>query len=103
LAGDYELRITTSGGFGQKHTIKKFSILPKEIDIHLINNEIEFGSTIQINSKLAYGDNFSSFSFTFEDVTSIKTRVNIQDIIIKNTLGLDVTSNYIISNRIIEV
>src|SRR5690606_10966717 len=90
----YELRITTKGTFGEKHSIKSFEIEPQIIELELLHDEIEHGTNIMIHSNLSYEDYIDSFTFTFDDVSLQQTFVEIDNVIIKSKDGMDATHNY---------
>jgi len=96
--GEYKARGYSKGSLGKKRTGKEynFTIVPKNIDVLINENSITYGEMLSVSASLAYNDEIYADEYVYEDISSKKTFVYAQEesIVIKNDLGIDVTSAY---------
>lgn len=98
LVGDYRVRACSKGAFGSVKTGKerKFSIIPKPIDVTIANSEVEYGSLPEVTASLAYKDTIGSVEYLFENVSlqgSNATPIK-ESITVLSASGKDVTNCY---------
>ena len=96
--GDYKIRAVSVGAFGGKTygDVHSFTIQPKEIEITIGQEEVEYGSLPVLSAELAEGDEITCSKFDYADVSSAETTVLpiTEYIKITNSAGEDVTSSY---------
>ena len=102
-AGEYYVRAVTDKAFGKGYSKeKKFIILPKELAITIDSESVVYGSNpLYSVSGLEYNDKIEKISFDFENLKLAKTKVelNVNDLVIKNSEGNDVTTSYSIKTE----
>ncbi len=96
--GDYKIRAVSVGAFGSKTygDVHSFTIQPKEIEITVGQEEVEYGSLPVLSADLAEGDTISCSKFNYADVSNAETTVLpiAEYVKITNATGEDVTSSY---------
>ena len=93
--GDYQLRISSKKVFGRKNEeIVNFEIVPKVIELNINNLEVPFGSPPQLSAEFYEGDYIDSVQFSYEDLSLTETIVNVESLIIKDSLGNIVGTSY---------
>lgn len=100
-AGNYKVRAVSKNVFGGDRYggVFAFSIVPKEIDVKIDQESVEYGSDPAVTADLAYSDRVECTQFVYADVSAQYTQVAAveEGIKIYDEGGTDVTSSYIIN------
>ena len=74
----------------------QFAIGEKNLILEFSEEKLEYGSFPKINNidGLIAGDTIENIDFSYKDLRNEKTEINIEDIVIKNDKGDDVTGFY---------
>ena len=100
-AGNYYVRAVSKGSFGGARYGDElaFKILPKEVDVNVVQDSIVYGDSVSATATLSYGDRLVCESFTFENMLLESTNVTADKATIKinDRNGNDVTDSYIIN------
>jgi len=100
-AGEYEVRSVADATIGTKHSEPvKFTILPKNIDLKIKSNRVNYGEYPIFNTDvLIKGDRIKEYTFTYDDLKANKTlaNLNMASIVIVDENDIDVTASYNIS------
>ena len=98
--GSYQVRAVARRAFGALSYGKThaFTIVPKEIDVAVVQSPTLYGNDPRVSADLAYSDIIACSSFEYEDSYRINTRTTpiIDAIVITDGDGNDVTAHYII-------
>ena len=101
--GEYKVRACSKGSFGwiKRSRERKFSILPRPIEVVVSSPEIIYGDTPIAVGNLKIGDYFGFVDFTYQNVTQESADItpNLETIQILNQWGKDVTNCYSIQVR----
>lgn len=96
--GTYYIRAKTNNLFGMESYSKpiQFAIGEKNLILEFSEEKLEYGSFPKINNidGLIAGDTIENIDFSYKDLRNEKTEINIEDIVIKNDKGDDVTGFY---------
>ncbi|MFA7628625.1 MAG: hypothetical protein WCY37_04460, partial [Candidatus Dojkabacteria bacterium] len=93
-AGNYQVRVSSKGIFGTKTKQYDVVVKPKVLNLALNEQEIMFGGEPSLSADLISGDKIAYVSFIFEDISSTQTNVTINDLIIEDSNGINVTESY---------
>jgi transglutaminase-like putative cysteine protease len=94
-AGDYQVEIKAKQLFGRSNTkIVDFTIEPKSVTLGLSDSTIVFGDDPVLTTTLSEGDYIDNAQFSFEDISQTETSVTVESVVIKNSVGTDVTGSY---------
>ena len=97
-AGEYRVRAVSESVFGGKRYGKThaFSILPKETDVYVAQEKIEYGALPSVTADLAYGDTISCTRFVYADISAEETEVSadLSAIAAQDKEGNDVSACY---------
>lgn len=94
-AGTYQLKITTQKSFRRtKEKIVDFTIKPKETEVILVTENFDYGEQPEIEIELLSTDKVDFYSFSYTDLSSQRTEINLTNIKIVDSNNIDVTSNY---------
>jgi hypothetical protein len=98
LVGNYQVRGKSANNFNDYYygSTHFFSIVPKPVQVNFDQDTILYGETPRISLPLAYQDTLVSFNIEYKDFSKSSTIIetNLDDIVITNTQGLDVTFCY---------
>lgn len=101
--GEYKVRATANGLFGNKHYGKVYSFVlePKEIDVSVIEKEIIYGDMPSVTAELCFSDKISCDGFIYADRVAEFTQIKPDQgkIKIANADGEDVTDAYDINTK----
>ncbi|MBO7303070.1 MAG: hypothetical protein J6U68_02670, partial [Clostridia bacterium] len=96
--GEYKARAMAKNIFGKLRygMVYDFVIKPKEIDVSVAENMIQYGDLPTVEAELAYEDKISCEAVTYSDKFASETMVKpVEETVkIKNADGEDVTKNY---------
>lgn len=96
--GTYYIRAKTNNLFGMESYSKpiQFAIGEKNLILEFSEEKLEYGSFPKINNidGLIAGDTIENIDFSYKDLRNEKTEIHIEDIVIKNDKGDDVTGFY---------
>ena len=101
LPGKYLVRGVSQGAFGKPKYGDEipFTILPKEVDVTVVQSSIVYGDSVSASANLVHGDSLVCESFTFENMlletTSVKADKSAITIIDRE--GNDVTDAYAVN------
>ena len=96
--GEYQVRAVGNTSFGAKRygNVKTVTILPKQIEVSVLEKSIVYGETPTPSADILAGESIVCESFTFDDVTATKTNITPDQGSIKIITedGKDVTDCY---------
>jgi transglutaminase-like putative cysteine protease len=96
--GDYQVRLTSSPIFGKRTQTYDFKILPKKVSIEIKEKITDFKgrqSELSVNTDFLVGeDRIADIKFKFDDLSQNKTGVVVEELVIKDAFGNDVTACY---------
>lgn len=94
-AGEYQVEIKTKQIFGStKSNVRDFTINPKNIVLDIEDLNITFGNSPVISTNLVDGDYIENIDFSYGDISQTETSVTIESLVIKDSLGNDVSNSY---------
>ena len=98
LVGKYEVRAKSKASFGQNRYTEsvELSIVPKKIDVHIVESGIVYGEYPTVSAILVGKDRIECEEYIFEDPTATTTNVEAkyESVKIYNAKDKDVTSCY---------
>ena len=98
-AGEYRVRAVSEDIFGGKRYGKTyaFTILPRETEVLVSQNSVEYGSLPAVKADLAYGDTIHCTHFVYADISAAETEVIADEsaIVALDREGNDVSGCYI--------
>ncbi len=97
--GEYLVRGVSKNGFGIKRYSEEtaFTIIPKNVDLFVKNQQTTYGDKPTLYGNLINGDKVEGGTFEYIDkVTNVKTPITLLDgtLTFKNTSGEDITGAY---------
>ena len=96
--GQYNYRYYSYGAFNVKYSdVKTFSIIPRRVDIKILEDAIIYGNKPHIEHEdLMFDDKVKQFNAIFKDLTTIKTDVYVEksSVVIVDGNGSDITYCY---------
>ena len=101
-AGTYECRPTGETVAGTKRVgeVKRFEILPREVEVSVVGDALSYGETPEFFAELPYGDVLQVQEYTVEHIgNTFSVTFDAESIVARNTKGEDVTSSYVFSAR----
>lgn len=95
-AGTYEVRACSKNSFGGTYysQYKTFTIAKKESPLSIVGDQLTYGEKPKISMDMAPGDQIASFDYDYDDINKDNPIVTIKDVVIKDSVGKNVTSNY---------
>ncbi len=101
--GRYEVKVISNKPFKHNEDRYEFTIYPKDVNLTIVNNNVEFAKNPEISIDLIDGDKISYLSFSYADPSQTDTIANGYNISIANSVGEDVTKFYNINFKETEV
>ena len=95
-AGTYEVRACSKNSFGGTYysQYKTFTIAKKESPLSIVGDQLTYGEKPKISMDMAPGDQIASFDYDYDDINKDNPIVTIKDVVIKDSVGKNVTGNY---------